>query len=155
MERGRRRMAERRPGEQKGCCQGCCLVLSNDFFFLLRSKLDNKVLVFHPVVYKEYSYHETYSETLTTSTGSKKMTPRGKYSHHTAKSTESRLFAAPPTDTSDPSGPRMHTPGQPHRTRLTIQNHTHAPALPRPARHPLGGSHCGAVCHTESSLLGF
>ena len=40
--------------------------------FLLRSKLDNKVLVFHPVVYKEYSYHETYSETLTTSTGSKK-----------------------------------------------------------------------------------
>ena len=39
------------------------------YFFLLRSKLDNKVLVFHPVVYKEYSYHETYSETLTTSTG--------------------------------------------------------------------------------------
>ena len=37
--------------------------------FSLRSKLDNKVLVFHPVVYKEYSYHETYSETLTTSTG--------------------------------------------------------------------------------------
>ena len=73
------------------------------YFFLLRSKLDNKVLVFHPVVYKEYSYHETYSETLTTSTGSKKMTPRGKYSHHTAKSTESRLFAAAPTDTSDPS----------------------------------------------------
>ena len=33
----------------------CVLQLS---FFSLRSKLDNKVLVFHPIAYKEYSYHE-------------------------------------------------------------------------------------------------